>query len=153
MYRSYQNTFIDFPQSVFHLRVNCDERWNVDSLWYAWNKKSMKTVNAFEFAEQTEKNQKNKFVEPWTTINAAVCCDISRRVRRATQNKRRGLLSSGIVLIGHDNAHLQNAEVTQNFQFNWEVFDHPPYSTDLAPNVFHLFPECQNGKNGLEDGA
>jgi hypothetical protein len=24
-------------------------------------------------------------------------------------------------------------------QFNWELFDHPPYSPDLAPSGYHLF--------------
>jgi hypothetical protein len=24
-------------------------------------------------------------------------------------------------------------------RYNWEVLDHPPYSTDLAPSDFHLF--------------
>jgi transposase len=23
--------------------------------------------------------------------------------------------------------------------FNWELFDHPPYSPDLAPSNYHLF--------------
>jgi hypothetical protein len=23
--------------------------------------------------------------------------------------------------------------------FNWELFDHPPYSPDLTPNDYHLF--------------
>jgi hypothetical protein len=23
--------------------------------------------------------------------------------------------------------------------FNWELFDHPPYSPDLAPSDYHLF--------------
>ena len=28
-------------------------------------------------------------------------------------------------------------------KFNWEVFDHPPYSPDLAPSDFHLFRELK----------
>jgi hypothetical protein len=24
-------------------------------------------------------------------------------------------------------------------QFNWELFDHPPYTPDLAPSDYHLF--------------
>ena len=23
--------------------------------------------------------------------------------------------------------------------FNWEIFDHPPYSSDLPPSDYHLF--------------
>jgi histone-lysine N-methyltransferase SETMAR len=28
--------------------------------------------------------------------------------------------------------------------FNWELFDHPPYSPDLAPNDYHLFSYLKN---------
>jgi histone-lysine N-methyltransferase SETMAR len=28
--------------------------------------------------------------------------------------------------------------------FNWELFDHPPYSPDLAPNDYHLFTDLKN---------
>ena len=29
-------------------------------------------------------------------------------------------------------------------EFNWEVFNHPPYSLDLAPSDFHLFLHLKN---------
>jgi hypothetical protein len=28
--------------------------------------------------------------------------------------------------------------------FNWELFDYPPYSPDLAPNDYHLFTYLEN---------
>jgi hypothetical protein len=27
--------------------------------------------------------------------------------------------------------------------FNWEIFDHPPYSPDLAPSDYHLFTKMK----------
>jgi len=27
--------------------------------------------------------------------------------------------------------------------FNWEIFDHPPYSLDLAPSDYHLFAKMK----------
>jgi hypothetical protein len=44
--------------------------------------------------------------------------------------------------------------------FNWELFDHPPYSPNLAPSDYHLFtyrknclgPQCFN-KNELMEGV
>ena len=50
------------------------------------------------------------------------------------------MLSSGIVLL-HDNARPHTAAQTAQLlqQFRWEVFDHPPYSPDLAPSDYHLF--------------
>ncbi|GBM45444.1 Mariner Mos1 transposase [Araneus ventricosus] len=74
------------------------------------------------------------------TINAVRYCETLRKLRCAIQNKRRGMLSQGIVLL-HDNARPHSAGVTQNLiqQFGWEQFDHPPFSPDLAPSDYHLF--------------
>ncbi|GFV89672.1 histone-lysine N-methyltransferase SETMAR [Trichonephila clavipes] len=61
-------------------------------------------------------------------------------VLRAIQNKRRGLLTSGVLLL-HDNARPHSAINTQNLiiSFGWEQIYHPPYSPVLAPSDFHLF--------------
>ena len=74
------------------------------------------------------------------SINADAYCETVRKLRRAIQNKRRGMLSSGIVLL-HDNARPHTAARTAQLlqQFHWEVFDHPPYSLDIAPSDYHLF--------------
>ncbi|GFW41930.1 histone-lysine N-methyltransferase SETMAR [Trichonephila clavipes] len=74
------------------------------------------------------------------TINAAVYCETLRKLRRPIQNKRRGFLSKGVVFL-HDNARPRTANVTKTLLrgFGWDVFDHPPYSPDLAPSDFHLF--------------
>ncbi|GFW98232.1 histone-lysine N-methyltransferase SETMAR [Trichonephila clavipes] len=41
----------------------------------------------------------------------------------------------------HDNARPHTANVTKTLLrgFGWDVFDHPPYSPDLAPSDFQLF--------------
>ncbi|XP_035212343.1 histone-lysine N-methyltransferase SETMAR-like [Stegodyphus dumicola] len=72
-----------------------------------------------------------------------------RRLRRAIQNKRRGMLTSGIVLM-HDNACPHSARVTQRLlqQFQSDIFEHPPYSPDLTPSDFHLFPELKQWLGG-----
>jgi hypothetical protein len=43
------------------------------------------------------------FITQGTTINADVYCETVSKLRRAIQNKRRGLLSSGVLLL-HDKA-------------------------------------------------
>ncbi|GFV52616.1 mariner Mos1 transposase [Trichonephila clavipes] len=56
------------------------------------------------------------------------------KLRCAIQNKRRGFLSKGVVFL-----HDTNVTKTLLRGFDWDVFDHPPYSPDLAPSDFHLF--------------
>jgi len=80
------------------------------------------------------------FMERGTTITADVYCEMLTKLRRAIQNRRRGKLSSGIVLL-HDNARPHTAARTKEKirDFGWELFDHPPYSPDLAPSDYFLF--------------
>ncbi|KAG8189987.1 hypothetical protein JTE90_001444 [Oedothorax gibbosus] len=68
------------------------------------------------------------------TINAAAYCETLNNMRRSIQNKRRGKLSKGIVLL-HDNArpHVANRTKYLITSFKWETLDLPQYSPDLAP--------------------
>jgi len=63
-----------------------------------------------------------------TTINADAYCATLRHLCQAIQNRRRGKLSRGIVLID-DNARPHIARQTQTLlhdAFHWDTFDHPP---------------------------
>jgi hypothetical protein len=50
------------------------------------------------------------------------------------------MLTKGIVLL-HDNMRPHTKARTDALikLFNWEIFDHPPDSTDLMPSDYHLF--------------
>jgi histone-lysine N-methyltransferase SETMAR len=65
-------------------------------------------------------------------------------LRRAIQNKRHGMLTYGVLL--HDNARPHTAARTRALleHFSWELFDHPPYSPDLASSDYHLFTYPKN---------
>ena len=80
------------------------------------------------------------FLPRGETVNADHYCETLRKLRRAIQNKRRGMLTAGVVLL-HDNARPHTARRTAAVltEFGWELFDHPPYSPDLAPSDFHVF--------------
>ncbi|GFV45555.1 mariner Mos1 transposase [Trichonephila clavipes] len=84
-------------------------------------------------------------LECGTTINSERYCQTLRNLRKAVQNKRQGKLTSKILFL-HDNARPHTANCTQELlnSFKWEVFPHPPYSPDLAPSDFHLFPKMKN---------
>jgi hypothetical protein len=59
-------------------------------------------------------------------------------------NKRHGMLTKGVVLL-HGNARPNTAARTNALIkfFNWQIFDNPPYSTDLAPRDYHLFTKLK----------
>jgi len=66
------------------------------------------------------------------------------KLRRSIQNKWREMLTKGVVLL-HYNARPHNAARTNALMnlFNWEIFDHPPYSSDLPLRGYHLFTKMK----------
>ncbi|KAJ4447710.1 hypothetical protein ANN_09718 [Periplaneta americana] len=80
------------------------------------------------------------FLPRGETVNADRYRETLRKLRRAIQNKRRGMLTAGVVLL-HDNARPHTARRTAAIltEFGWELFEHSPYSPDLASSDFHVF--------------
>jgi hypothetical protein len=54
------------------------------------------------------------------------------------------MLTNGVVLL-QDNARPHTAARTNALikLFNWEIFDHPPYSPDVMPGDYHLFTKMK----------
>ncbi|GFT25039.1 uncharacterized protein TNCV_179531 [Trichonephila clavipes] len=79
------------------------------------------------------------------TVNADRYCETLRKLRRAIQNKRRGMLTADVMLL-HDYVRPHTARRTAAVLtvFGWELFDHPPYSPDLAPSDFHVSCTSKN---------
>jgi histone-lysine N-methyltransferase SETMAR len=96
---------------------------------------------------------------PGTTIMSEVYCEMSHKLRRSIQNKQK----NNRVFLLHDNARPQTAARTNDLikRFNWEIFDHPSYSPELAPNDYHLFSKMKvclatqhfHSKEKLMDGV
>jgi histone-lysine N-methyltransferase SETMAR len=55
-----------------------------------------------------------------------------------------GMLTKGVVLL-HDNARPHTAARTNTLikLFNCEIFDHPSYSSGLAPSDYHPFTKMR----------
>jgi len=74
---------------------------------------------------------------------------LKNHLRPAVKSKRRGRLSTG-VLLQHDNARPHTARPTvaaiQNLSF--ECLPHPPYSADLAFCEFHVFGPLKEAIGG-----
>ncbi|GFT07704.1 histone-lysine N-methyltransferase SETMAR [Trichonephila clavipes] len=65
------------------------------------------------------------FLPHGETVNADRYCETLRKLRRAIQNKRHGMLTASIMIL-HDNAHPHTAQRTAVLmEFGWELFYHP----------------------------
>jgi hypothetical protein len=74
-----------------------------------------------------------KFIQQGTTITSEMFCAMLKKPCRVIQNKRHGMLTSGVVLL-HNSACLHTASRTQTLlePFKWELSEQPPYSPDLS---------------------
>jgi len=65
------------------------------------------------------------------------------------KEKRRGKFTK-VVLFLHDNAPVHRALATQKklAYLGFQYLDHPPYSSDLAPSDYHLFPGLKKQLKG-----
>jgi histone-lysine N-methyltransferase SETMAR len=87
-----------------------------------------------------------ELIQHGTTVTSEAYCETLKNcVGLVIQNKRRGMLTSGVVLF-HDNAGLHTAAHTGEMleHFNWELFGYPPYSPDLALSNYRLFAYLKN---------
>jgi hypothetical protein len=78
-------------------------------------------------------------------LSRVLYCETLKKLRRAIQNKRSGMLTSGVVLF-HNSARPHTAARTRALleNFNRELFDNPSYSHVLAPSDYHLFTYLKN---------
>lgn len=71
-------------------------------------------------------------------VNSLYYCQVLRKLREHIWRKRPGKK----VILHHDNAPPHSAKITCDLveSFKWTTLPHPPYSPDLAPCDFYLFP-------------
>ena len=83
-----------------------------------------------------------EFVPPGQTVNQEFYLEVLRRLRENVRRKRPELWKSGEWFLHQDNAPAHTAvSVTRYLAcLEWTVIPHPPYSPDLAPYDFFLFP-------------
>jgi len=70
-------------------------------------------------------------------------------LQNAIKSKRPGLLSHKVCLL-HDNARPHTARLIRFLlvDFKWIVFNHSPYSSNLAPSDYHLFSRLKKELGG-----
>lgn len=89
------------------------------------------------------------FLEQGCTINSERYVATLRKLKEAIRRKRPELDVRDIKL-HHDNARPHTSFVTTAAiaHMGWSVVPHPPYSPDLAPSDFHLFPSMKESLRG-----
>jgi len=75
------------------------------------------------------------------TINAEYYLSLLTELKDILKEKRRGNFSKGFLFL-HDNVTAHRTLATQKklAYLGFQCLDHPPYSPDLAPSDYHLFP-------------
>ena len=83
-------------------------------------------------------------------VNAAFYVEVLKRLWENVQRKRPDQWRNNTWLLHHDNAPAHAALLTQRFltNNNMTVVPHPPYSPDLAPSNFFLFPKLKTKLKG-----
>jgi len=86
-----------------------------------------------------------EFAPEGQTVNAEVYCNVLRRLREDIRRKRPELWCAGNWLLHDDNAPSHRALVIREFLAHNSIITipHPPYSPDLAPCDFFLFPKMK----------
>lgn len=91
-----------------------------------------------------------EFVPPGQTVNGKFYCEVLRRLRENVRRKRPELWKKKDWLVHHDNAPAHTSLVVREFlaKNNMATVPHPPYSPDLAPCDFYLFPKMKIALKG-----
>lgn len=83
------------------------------------------------------------------SITGDYYANILHNLRCAIKEKRRGMLTKGVLLL-HDNAPVHKARIVMAAirKCQFEELHHPAYSPDLAPSDYFLFPNLKKDLRG-----
>lgn len=89
------------------------------------------------------------YLQIGSTINGQYYASELRQLREQIKKKRRGKLRRGVWLL-QDNApaHTSQVAVAAANECGFRILPHPPYSPDLAPSDFFLFPRLKSDLRG-----
>jgi len=83
------------------------------------------------------------------TIDAEYYSSLLVQLKDILKEKRCGKVTKGVLYL-HDNAPADRALATQKklVYLGFHCLDHPPYSPDLAPSDYHMFPGLKKQLKG-----
>src|ERR1051325_7851624 len=146
--------------------VTCDETWlhNYDpeskQESMAWKHAGSPATRKFKVVKSAGKVMASVFWDKdgillidymphKTTITGKYYADLLVQLRAAIKEKRRGKLARGVMLL-QDNAPVHTSHIAQASlrECKFVQVPHPPYSPDLAPSAFFLFPNLKKHLRG-----
>ena len=85
-----------------------------------------------------------------STVTAAYCRKFLQDILRPKIRHERSAMFAPSVLIFHDNArpHAPGSISKILEKYGWQVLLHPPYSPDMSPPAFDLFPKLKKPLRG-----
>jgi len=85
------------------------------------------------------------------TINAEYYSSLLVQLKDTVKEKRHGKVTKGVLFL-YDNAPAHRALATQRklAYLGFQCLDHPPYSPDLTPSDYHLFPGLKKQLKGRQ---
>lgn len=91
------------------------------------------------------------YLQKGSTVTGEYYTTELRQLREALKTKRRGKLRRGVLLL-QDNASSHTAHIATSVarECGFELLPHPPYSPDLAPSDFYLFPKLKEHLRGRQ---
>lgn len=94
-----------------------------------------------------------EYLSHGATITGALYAEQIKKVRQEIRENRRGKLAK-VVLFHQDNApaHKSRVAMTAIQDAGFQLMEHPPYSPDLAPSDFYLFPRLKEHLRGYKYG-
>ncbi|UYV70649.1 hypothetical protein LAZ67_8000164 [Cordylochernes scorpioides] len=92
----------------------------------------------------------HKFLPQGRTVNKEYYLQVMRNLREAIRQKRPDLLKNKNWVLHHDNAPAHTSLLVRDFltKHNTLMMPQPPYSPDLAPCDFFLFPKLKRPMKG-----
>ena len=151
----------------FELRiVTCDETWLHHYEPHS-KRQSMEWVGQFDPRPKKARSQSSAgkvlltvfwdargviltdYLQQGHTVTGPYYANLLGQLRVAIRKKRHGLLKRGVLLL-QDNASSHTSEVATRAARNhtFELLSHPPYSPDLSPCDYYLFPKLKSALRG-----
>ena len=118
--------------------------------WYAVSKPSKKIKTMLITFFDTQGIIHREFVPPGQKVDAVFYKSVLERLLARIRRVRPNQYKSGDWFLLHDNAPAHTAILVAQFLAKRKVtvITHPPYSPDLAPADFFLFPKLKNAMKG-----